>query len=64
MKFKLEMTEDDFRTPVNPHLDAPARVELDFEAENLQEVLGRIEQFLIGCGYYLGGHLIIDEDED
>lgn len=38
-------------------------LDMNFEAENLEEVLDRFEQFLAGCGFVLDGHLaIVNED--
>lgn len=45
------------------HHGKTSTLDMSFEAENLEEVLDRFEQFLAGCGFVLDGHLdIVSED--
>jgi hypothetical protein len=46
-----------------PFMDNGAKIKIEFDAENLDDVLPQFESFLRGLGYCFDGHLEFVEDK-
>jgi N-glycosylase/DNA lyase len=44
--------------------DHHANFAMEFESENLADIVSHFEDFLKGCGFVIEGHLDFVEDED
>lgn len=55
MKFNFTNIQEDSITD-------PTTISMEFDSENVFDVIEYFERFLLACGYTLNGHLNIEED--